>query len=144
VATGKVLSFDEIRGYGFIASSAANEDIFMHANDLLDEKSLLRPGVVVEFEIDNGDRGLKASDVRVLDRSAAVAHTPRRPAALEGAARQGLSDDETMCDVLSVRELRDELTEALLETAPDMSAAHILLVRKRVVEIARSHHWVEP
>ena len=143
MATGKVLNFDEYRGYGFISSSVASEDIFMHVNDLLDDKSLLRPGVMVEFEVGNGERGPKASRVRILDQPVAT-HVSRRPAASDSAAggtRSG--DDEVMCDVLSAMELRTELTEALLDAVPEMTAAQILRVRERVVRIAGRHNWVE-
>ncbi|WFB10788.1 cold shock domain-containing protein [Streptomyces sp. LX-29] len=148
-ATGKVLNFDEFRGYGFISSTSASEDVFMHVNDLLDDKSLLRPGVLVEFEIDTGDRGLKASSVRILDRSAATggaAHATRRAApAVEGAGRQQVGpEDEPLCDVLSEKELLGEVTEAFLKAAPELTAAQILLIRQRVLDIARSHNWVEP
>ena len=35
--TGKMLRFDEVRGYGFIVPDDGNEDVFVHANDLLEE-----------------------------------------------------------------------------------------------------------
>lgn len=142
MATGQVLNFDEFRGYGFISSSAASEDIFMHVNDLLDDKSLLRPGVMVEFEVDSGERGPKASEVRILDRPAVAAQVPRRPVTSESAPR-ATGDEDLMCDVLSTKELRAELTEALLDTVPEMTAAQILRIRERVVRIASRHNWVE-
>lgn len=142
MATGKVLSFDEYRGYGFISSNATDEDVFMHVNDLLDAKSLFHSGTMVEFDVENGDRGLKASNVKIVERE------PRdlgRPIKAEGPrqADAGAGSDDTLCDVLSVGELRDELTEALLESVPEITGSQILLVRKCVLNIARSHNWVE-
>jgi CspA family cold shock protein len=130
VVSGKVLRFDDVRGYGFIAPDDGGEDVFMHANDLRDEKFLFTPGTTVEFDVVEGDRGLKATGVRVLER---------------GPARSSSSsaDDEVMCDVLSPRELMQELTEALLEAAPTLTAAQIVQVRQRIAKLAHAHGWLE-
>ncbi|GLY17923.1 cold shock domain-containing protein [Kineosporia rhizophila] len=66
MATGKILRFDEIRGYGFIAPDSGGEDVFLHANALLAEKHQYHPGVPVEFDVIEGERGLKATGVRVI------------------------------------------------------------------------------
>ncbi|CAM3297403.1 cold-shock protein [Kibdelosporangium persicum] len=127
--SGKVLRFDDVRGYGFIAPDDGGEDVFMHANDLRDEKFLFTPGTAVEFDVVEGDRGLKASSVKILDRGQA------RTAATQ--------DDEVLCDVLSPRELMQELTEALLEAAPTLTAAQIVQVRQRIAKLAHAHGWLE-
>jgi CspA family cold shock protein len=129
VVAGKVLRFDDVRGYGFIAPDDGGEDVFMHANDLRDEKFLFTPGTTVEFEVVEGDRGLKASGVRVVERG------PSRSS--------GPSDEDVMCDVLSPRELMQELTEALLEAAPTLTAAQIVQVRQRIAKLAHAHGWLE-
>ncbi|WP_341770856.1 cold shock domain-containing protein [Actinocrispum wychmicini] len=132
LVSGKVLRFDDVRGYGFIAPDDGGEDVFMHANDLRDEKFLFTPGTTVEFDVVEGDRGLKATGVRVLERG------PTRSAGPAGGA-----DDEVMCDVLSPRELMQELTEALLEAAPTLTAAQIVQVRQRIAKLAHAHGWLE-
>lgn len=58
--TGKVVRFDEVRGYGFIAPDGGGEDVFVHANVLGDDKYVFGPGLRVEFEVSDGDRGPKA------------------------------------------------------------------------------------
>ncbi|ONI82842.1 DNA-binding protein [Actinosynnema sp. ALI-1.44] len=127
--SGKVLRFDDVRGYGFIAPDDGGEDVFMHANDLRDEKFLFTPGTAVEFDVVEGDRGLKASSVKIVDR---------------GQARTNANaDEEVMCDVLSPRELMQELTEALLEAAPTLTAAQIVQVRQRIAKLAHAHGWLE-
>ncbi|TDT97700.1 putative cold-shock DNA-binding protein [Streptomyces sp. 846.5] len=141
--TGKILRFDEVRGYGFIAPSGGGEDVFMHANDLLGEKSMLRPGLMVSFEAEDGSRGLKASRVQLVDNGGAVASAHAAPASVAPVWSAREDSGDGLCDVLSAAEFRQELSEALLESAPTLTAAQILQVRSRVIELARTHNWIE-
>jgi CspA family cold shock protein len=146
--TGKILRFDEVRGYGFIAPDEGNEDVFMHANDLLEEKYLYQAGRHVEFFLEEGDKGPKASEIRLIRRSSSS--PPESPPLQESRPavrrddRDDLDDDETTCDVLSPEELRAELTEALLAADQTLTAAQILHIRTRLVGLASDHGWVEP
>jgi CspA family cold shock protein len=143
VTTGRILRFDETRGYGFIAPDDGGEDVFMHANDLRDEKYLFRPGITVAFEVEDGDRGLKASDVRLVDQSARSAPPVRQAPASPVRAPRTDEEDDGLCDVLSPVEFQHELTEALIESVPSLTAAQISHVRKRILQLAQSHSWVE-
>ncbi|MFE7317910.1 cold-shock protein [Streptomyces sp. NPDC057555] len=140
MATGRVIRFDAVRGYGFVAPGNGGGDVFLHVNDLLVDKSLIAPGVMVEFEVEEGDRGLKAADVRVVSGGA-----PGVPAASFSTVypplREGIEDG--MCDVLTVQEFTREITETLLVTAPGMTAEQILQIRRRLTEVATRHGWVE-
>ena len=139
MATGRVIRFDEVRGYGFIAPDGGGEDVFVHVNDLEDDKHALVPGALVEFEVSAGERGLKASSVRLARRPEAAVAQPAAPG-----QRAGQSDDEyELTDVLSAVEFRRELTEALLEAVPTLTGGQILQVRQRLDELARKHGWVE-
>ncbi len=72
--TGKILRFDEVRGYGFIApDEGRDEDVFMHANDLLEEKYLYQSGRRVEYFLESGDKGPKAGEIRLVRQAAAPA-----------------------------------------------------------------------
>lgn len=126
VVTGRIVRFDDVRGYGFITPDDGGEDVFVHANDLRDEKYRYRAGLRVGFEVEDGDRGLKASDVHLLEQG-----------------KRRTDDEEIMCDVLSYTDFSAELTEALLDGVPTITAAQIVQVRRRVMELVQTHNWVE-
>ncbi|SOE09175.1 cold-shock DNA-binding protein family [Streptomyces sp. 2323.1] len=142
MATGTVVRFDDVRGYGFIAPDAGGEDVFMHANDLCDEKHLFRSGLRVEYTTEVGDRGLKAGEVQLLEPARTATVRRQAPSAVtERSAAE--SDEELVCEILSAAEFRGELTEALLDAAPTLTAAQLVQVRKRVMELVQTHHWIE-
>jgi len=67
VARGRVKWFSEKRGYGFI-SREDGDDIFVHYSAIKKEGfRTLREGDEVEFEISQGDKGLQATDVTVVE-----------------------------------------------------------------------------
>lgn len=145
MVTGKVIRFDEVRGYGFIAPDNGTEDVFMHANDLLDDKYLFRPGLQVTFRVEDGERGMKASEVRIVEPKGGVGQAERGvSAAVKPPVRDWDRDAEDgECDLLSPAEFRQELTEALLEVSPTLTGEQILQIRERLLELARVHSWVE-
>ncbi|MCP2329754.1 cold-shock DNA-binding protein family [Actinoalloteichus cyanogriseus DSM 43889] len=143
VTTGKILRFDETRGYGFIAPDEGSEDVFMHANDLRDAKHLFQPGAKVSFVVEDGDRGLKASEVRLVSPAVSSPPAPARVAAPAPRPIGREDEEDGMCDVLSAAEFRVELTEALLDAAPTLTAAQVVQVRTRLLELARGHNWIE-
>ncbi|MBH5338597.1 cold shock domain-containing protein [Streptomyces pactum] len=142
MTTGKVVRFDEIRGYGFIAPDNGTEDVFMHVNDLLDDKYLFRPGLRVSFAVEEGERGPKASDVRIIEQLSPVPAV-RPSSALSTVVKATGDADDSECDLLSVAEFRHELTEALLKAVPTLTAAQLLQVRGCVDELARAHRWID-
>ncbi|ASR35003.1 DNA-binding protein [Prauserella marina] len=138
VVAGKVVRFDEFRGYGFVAPDTGGEDVFIHVNDLDFDKRLLGMGARVEFDIEDGDRGLKASRVQILEQAVA------EPQARQFAHRaESSSDEDGLCDVLSAREYLSELTETLLTAEPTLTAQQIVRIRQNLTEVARGHGWVE-
>jgi cold shock CspA family protein len=138
VVTGRVIRFDSSRGYGFIAPDQGGEDVFLHVNDILVPESFIRPGITVEFEIESGDRGPKASSVQLARNADGTPVTPPKQAV----NRQVLADD-AMCDVLAHDEYIGDVTEVLLEAAPSLTGSQITQIRAAMVQFAKKHGWVE-
>jgi CspA family cold shock protein len=137
VVAGKVVRFDEFRGYGFVAPNTGGEDVFLHVNDLQFDKRLLGAGALVEFDVEEGDRGLKASHVRMISKGGdRVAPSPRPES-------RAAADDDGLCDVLSVKEFLEEVTETLLDAAPTITGEQIVHIRQRMAQLAHTHGWVE-
>jgi cold shock CspA family protein len=141
VAVGRVLRFDQVRGFGFVVPDSGGEDVFLHANDLLDEKRWIVPGAIVEFDVEVGERGLKASSVTLKE--SPLAGRSDGVGASTDASR--VTDDaaDVLCDVLSAAELRQEVTDFLLAVDPTLTGKQILVVREGFTKIAGSHGWVE-
>ncbi|MER5884149.1 cold shock domain-containing protein [Streptomyces sp. NPDC001941] len=135
MVTGKVLRFDTARGYGFIAPNTGGEDVFLHVNDLSFGEERVHPGVMLEFEIVEGDRGPKAAFVRLS------ADNP--PQAATHAVARHVDPQDGDCDVLSRDEYQREVTELLLRTVPTLSGTDILTIRAALVNSAQAHGWIE-
>jgi cold shock protein len=138
LATGRVLQFDQGRGYGFVAADDGGEDVFLHASVFDGDPSGLVPGMKVEFQVMAGDRGRKAFAVRLADGDPALAGRPS-----PSVPPLTPLEDEQMCDVLSRTEFSAELTEILLHTAPALTGQQILEVRQGMMEFARKRGWVD-
>lgn len=61
MATGTVKFFNETKGFGFINDSTTGQDVFVHVTGLIDE---IRENDKVEFEVEQGRKGLNAVKVR--------------------------------------------------------------------------------
>ena len=60
---GTVKFFNNAKGFGFIKPSDSSEDIFVHVSGLIDE---ITENDHVEFEIEQGKKGMNAVNVRVI------------------------------------------------------------------------------
>lgn len=61
--SGKVIYYDDSKGYGFIADSRSRESVFVHVNEC---ESQIRVNDLVEFETESSPRGPKAVRVKVV------------------------------------------------------------------------------
>jgi cold shock protein len=165
LATGRVLQFDQERGYGFIAADDGGEDVFLHASVFDGDSYELAPGMRMEFKVMAGDRGRKAFAVHLIpDESDPEGRPAPAPAVQSVAAAQPVPapavpapamatpslvppaptpDEDQMCDVLSQAEFGHELVELLLNDAPELTGKQIIEVRQGVLEIAQKHGWVD-
>ncbi len=68
MATGTVVRFDRKRGYGFVAPDEGGEDLFVHQNNILMEGfRFLNIGERVSYELEVGEKGMKAVSVGLLE-----------------------------------------------------------------------------
>jgi len=63
--TGKVKWFNSQKGYGFITQQSGKE-IFVHLKDIQGGANALRDNDEVEFEVEEGKKGLQAVKVKKI------------------------------------------------------------------------------
>jgi CspA family cold shock protein len=61
MSKGTVKFFNETKGFGFIIEADSNQEYFVHVSGLIDE---VKEGDEVEFELQEGRKGLNAVDVK--------------------------------------------------------------------------------
>ena len=66
MASGKVKWFKDDKGFGFIEQENG-EDVFVHQSAIQSEGfRTLSEGQQVEFDVEQGEKGLKAANVQVV------------------------------------------------------------------------------
>ncbi|MFO7593272.1 MAG: cold-shock protein [Pseudomonadota bacterium] len=66
--TGTVKWFNNTKGFGFIAPSEGGEDVFVHFSAIQGEGyRTLNEGQNVDFEVEQGPKGLQATQVSVSE-----------------------------------------------------------------------------
>lgn len=70
---GTIKMFNKEKGYGFIRAEDG-QDVFFHYSALvMDGYKTATEGEHVEFDVENSERGLRASNVKKVDVAAAAA-----------------------------------------------------------------------
>ncbi len=162
--SGKVVHFDSNRGFGFLAPVDGGDDVFLHINDISIDENLLRPGAVVEFDVESTDRGSKATNVKVTEE--APAGDPAAERAHRREDTRGRFGDRDRGDRGDRRDrfdrndrgdrgdrgprrpsrtaggpLSNEITELLLDSSPDLTARQITAIRSRILDLAAARGW---
>ena len=60
---GTVKFFNESKGFGFIIDDESKSEYFVHISGIIDE---IKEGDAVEFELQEGRKGLNAVNVKLL------------------------------------------------------------------------------
>ena len=63
MSKGTVKFFNESKGFGFITEEDTNKEHFVHISGLIDE---IREGDEVTFDLQEGNKGLNAVNVKVV------------------------------------------------------------------------------
>ena len=66
MSTGKVKFFNETKGFWFIVEEGTNTEYFVHISGVIDADTLVE-NQVVEFELEEGRKGMNAVDVRIIE-----------------------------------------------------------------------------
>ncbi len=61
--TGTVKFFNDAKGFGFIKEDNSDKEHFVHVSGLIDE---IKEDDYVEFELEQGKKGLNAVNVKVI------------------------------------------------------------------------------
>lgn len=126
MASGKLVSFDGSRGFGFIRPEDGGPDVFVHVNDIGLGEGELRQGRVFEFDVTEGDRGPKAVNLR-----SPRGHTARPATSAGGGAR------------LTAGAYLPLVTELLLDASPALTAGEIVVIRERLTDFAVEQGWID-
>ncbi|HEX5743777.1 MAG TPA: cold shock domain-containing protein [Flavobacteriaceae bacterium] len=60
---GTVKFFNESKGFGFISDESSSKEYFVHISGLVDK---IQEGDTVEFDLQDGKKGLNAVNVKVI------------------------------------------------------------------------------
>ena len=91
-ANGKVKWFNNAKGYGFILPQDGNEDLFAHYSAIqMDGYKTLKAGQEVEFDIEEGPKGLHAVNIQAVE----VGGTDHQEAQVRVSVELDISPTET-------------------------------------------------
>ena len=74
---GRIIKWDDEKGFGFIQSPEINENIFVHASSFVDKRIRPAIGDDIAFEVKRTDKGLQAKKVDYPNKSEQFLSAPR-------------------------------------------------------------------
>ena len=119
--TGTITGFDRTKGFGFVSDPESPEsdiDVFVHVNSLNDpaEKHAFGNGTIIEFDIEDSDRGPRAENVQVIDSSS------------------GRMDKALLSQLI---------IDKLLAADPSMTGQQLINARTAMIDLAVQHDWID-
>jgi CspA family cold shock protein len=93
--TGTVKWFNNAKGFGFILPENGGEDLFAHYSSIeMDGYKTLKAGQAVSFEIVQGQKGMHATQIKVvgLDKPTSLTSSPGNALASNRAAEFAIED----------------------------------------------------
>ncbi|BCD98936.1 cold shock domain-containing protein CspD [Marinagarivorans cellulosilyticus] len=92
--SGIVKWFNNAKGFGFILSDENSEDIFAHYSAIeMDGFRTLKAGQSVVFDLQQGEKGLHAANIRAADEVSGRSITPTSAAHNEDAEAMAYADE---------------------------------------------------
>ncbi|GAA3034511.1 cold shock domain-containing protein [Gordonia defluvii] len=157
--SGKIVHFDTNKGFGFLAPDEGGDDVFIHINDLDVDESQLKAGALVEFDVEDTDRGAKATNLVITQEAPAGAfeesrgrrddHRPDRRGGFDRDRGDRNSDRRDRPrrprgghGSMDAAAFTEEITELLLDASGALTAAQIVAIRQRVTDFAVDRGWV--
>jgi len=135
---GRVVRFDEGKGYGFIAPDDGGDDVFVHAGELTQRGIRVATGTLVKFKVIDGGRGPKAYDVQIVDDDGVPV-----VASVENRGRGSATVDDELCEIFTEQEYLHRITDLLLADAPYLTGAQIVELRGQLLRFSRKAGWVD-
>lgn len=134
MATGRIVEFDAVTGYGFITPDNVGSPVLFHADELGEHRDLLG-GTRVKFSIISGVKGPKAYNVIVLAPA---------PAGSSSHAVGGEHDTESVDfpEIVSADQYKEEVTDVLIAALPHINATEIVEIRTQLALHAARRGWL--
>jgi len=117
MATGTVKWFNNAKGYGFVLSEDKGDDLFIHYSSIqMDGYKSLKAGQEVEYDVQEGPKGLHAVNIRSTAAQLAAASSDSDHSAENAASEAATSAAEA-------EPVEDDLTRNPMHNVPTPDAA---------------------
>jgi CspA family cold shock protein len=134
MATGRIVEFDAVTGYGLITPDNVGSPVLFHAEELGGRRDLLG-GTRVKFSCISGARGPKAYNVILL--------APRTAGSVSSSIPgDHYAESVDSPEVVSSDQYEEDVTDILIVTLPGITAAEIVEIRTQLTMYAGRRGWL--